>query len=239
MQIKPGQKIAVIMPAFNEEQTIAQVISGVKTAVPGADVIVIIDNTTDQTAQVARAAGATVLKLPLKLGMGCAIQTGYKYVLRNHYDFVVRMDSDGQHLPGEIDKLLQPVLKGEVDVSIGSRYQGQDHCRTPLVRRAMMVILAKVISLVYGKRFTDTTSGFNAGNRKAIKLLAHNYPTICGTPTLILLKWAGLRVAEVSVAMKERQGGVSYFTSMRKLAYVLRVLVALLTLVVKKKSFEI
>jgi len=233
-----GNKTVVIMPAFNEEKTIGEVIAGIKNSLPLADIIVIIDESTDRTPQIAKKMGAIVIRLPLKMGMGCAIHTGFKYAYRHGYNFVVRIDSDGQHMPQEINKLISPVLKGDVDVTIGSRYLENSVYRTPLVRKGVMTALAYVISLIYAKRFTDTTSGFKAMNRKAIVLLSENYPTIGGTPTLIVLRWGGLRVSEVAVAMKQREAGTSYLTSMRKLAYVFRVFAALLALLLKEKDFD-
>jgi hypothetical protein len=231
-----AEKIAVIIPAYKEEKVIATVINGVKKVIPRADIIVIVDKIIDRTAQIAGQAGAIVIKLPLKMGMGCAVQTGLKYANYYGYKFAVRMDGDGQHLPEEIPRLLIPVLKGDVDLTIGSRYRGVNNYRAPVIRRMVMGMLARVVSLIYGKKFTDTTSGFKAMNRKVIEFLADNYPTVGGTPTLILLKWAGFRVLEVGVKMKEREGGGSYFTSMRKLAYMLRVFVGLLALFLKENK---
>lgn len=229
-------KIAVIMPAYNEERTIANVIAGIKKTIPSADIIVIVDKVKDRTEQISSDLGATVIKLPLKMGMGCAIQTGFKFAYRNDYKFAIRMDSDGQHIPEEIPKLLAPVLNGEADLTIGSRYLKDSKYRAPIIRRVVMAIMSYIVSFIYGKRFTDTTSGFKAMNRKVIKFLSENYPTIGGTPTLILLKWAGFRVMEIPVQMKQREDGNSYFTSMRKIAYILRVFVELLALCLRKKD---
>jgi hypothetical protein len=228
------KKIAVIIPAFNEERTIGTVIDGIKKNLPQADVVVVIDKSTDKTALIARQRGATVIRLPIKLGIGCAIETGYKYVYRQDYEYIVKMDADGQHLPAEINKLLAPVVNGKSDVTVGSRYlNGGSNYRTSLVRRGMMAVLASLVSWVYKRRFTDTTSGFKAMNRRAAKLFSENYPSVGGTPALLVLKWGGFCVTEVGVKMEERSAGTSYFTNVRKIAYILRVFVALLALLVK------
>jgi len=236
MDMMAKHKIAVILPAFNEEQTIGEVIKGVKKSLPGAQIVVIIDKSTDRTVQIARHLGARVIRLPLKMGMGCAIQAGLKYAYRKGYEFVVRMDSDGQHIPEGIAGLLLPVLNKEADLTVGSRYLNDNRYRAPVLRRGVMAMMAWIVSVVYGRKFTDTTSGFKAMNRKALGFLANNYPTIGGTPTLILLKNSGFKVIEVGVHMKERDTGKSYFTFVRKVAYVSRVFIELLALMLRKKN---
>jgi len=238
IRTKPIGRTVVIMPAYNEEKTIAGVIAGIKKFLPDADIVVIVDKASDNTPEIAESSGATVIRLPLKMGMGCAIQTGLKYSFRRGYDFAVRMDSDGQHLPADIPALLLPVLNGEADLAVGSRYLRDGKYQAPVIRRGIMAIMAYVVSFIYGKRFTDTTSGFKAMNGKVIRFLSGNYPTIGGTPTLILLKWAGFRVMEIPVAMRQRESGSSYFTSFTKVAYIFRVLVELLALMVKKKKVD-
>ena len=154
------KKTAVIIPAYNEEKAIGRVISKVKEVLPYADVIVIIDESTDRTEEIAIQLGAIVLRLPLNMGMGCAVQTGFKYASRNGYEFVIRMDSDGQHIPEEIEKLFSDVLSGKTEVAIGSRFLELGDYPVHSTRRSVMKILAYTVSKIYGKRFTDTTSGF-------------------------------------------------------------------------------
>jgi glycosyltransferase involved in cell wall biosynthesis len=237
MLSQPG-KIIVIMPAANEEKTIGGVISGIKENLPSADIVVIVDKVQDRTPLIASQSGANVIRLPIKMGMGCAVQTGLKYAYRKGYEFAVRMDSDGQHSPGDIPALLLPVLKGEADLTLGSRYLKGGNYQAHIIRRGTMTVMANIVSWIYGKRFTDTTSGFKAMNRRVIGFLSGNYPVIGGTPTLILLKWAGFRVMEVPVEMKQRESGASYFTSFTKVAYIFMVFVELLALLVKKKNVE-
>jgi len=230
-------KIAVIMPAYNEEKTIEEVIAGIRRSLPTADIVVVVDKCQDRTPELVSNLGAILIRLPLKhMGMGCAIQTGFKYAYRRGYEFAVRMDSDGQHLPEEIPQLLRPVLNKEADLTVGSRFLEDSKYHTPFIRRGVVVIMAHLVSFIYGRKFTDTTSGFKAMNRRVIKFLSENYPTFGGTPTLILLNWAGFRVTEVAVQMKQRRTGESYFTGKTKPAYMLRVLVELLALLVKKKN---
>jgi glycosyltransferase involved in cell wall biosynthesis len=178
---------------------------------------------------VARATGeAVVLDLPCNLGIGGAVQTGFKYADRHGYDVAIQFDADGQHLAGEIEKLLAPLRDGSADVVLGSRFLGLDSFRSTAARRLGIWVFYKVNSALVGQAITDNTSGFRAYSRRAIAFLADHYPTDYPEPeAVVLLKKHGFSLAEVPVAMQERQGGASSIHGLGSLYYMVKVLLAI------------
>jgi glycosyltransferase involved in cell wall biosynthesis len=178
------------------------------------------------------AAGAAVVRLPFNLGIGAAVQTGFRYALEHGYDVAVRLDGDGQHDPSELPKLLEPLTKDQADVVTGSRFRSDDSddsYRPPLARRLGISWFARLVSLLSGQRVTDTTSGFQALNRRGIALFASEYPSDYPEveATVLLLKHR-LRLVEVPVRMREREHGSSSITFLRSLYYAIKVTLALL-----------
>ena len=218
-----------IVPALNEEIAIARVIDELRAFDPGMDVVVVDDGSVDRTAAVAVAKGARVLRLPFNLGIGGAVQTGFRFAFENGYDLAVRVDGDGQHDPSELPRVLEPVLRGEADIVVGSRFAGDgDGYRSSRTRRLGIRLLARIVSRIVGQRVTDTTSGFQALNRQGIALFArdypHDYPEVEAT---IMVFRHRLRLEEVAVAMRERGGGRSSITTLRSIYYMLKVLLAI------------
>jgi glycosyltransferase involved in cell wall biosynthesis len=218
-----------IVPAFGEERAIAGVVAEIRAFDPGLDVVVVDDGSRDGTAAAARAAGAAVVNLPFNLGIGGAVQTGFKYALAHGYDLAVRLDGDGQHDPSELPKLIEPGLAGRADNVDGSRFADDDAAyRPPLARRLGIGFFARIVSLLVRQRVTDTTSGFQALNRKGIALFAadypHDYPEVEATVMVVRHE---LRLLEVPVRMREREHGRSSITALRSLYYVVKVLLAL------------
>lgn len=219
--------IAVLIPAFNEEGTVGVVVGEVRTAIPEAAVVVIDDGSVDGTAEEARRAGAVVLRLPFNLGIGAAMQTGYRYASARSFRAAVQVDADGQHVPGEIPKLLAALDEG-ADLAIGSRFALRGSYRAPLLRRLGILFFATTVSLFTGKRFHDTTSGFRAANARVIDLFARSYPSDYPEPeAILLLSRAGFRVREVPARLRERSGGHSSITALRGLYYLCKVFLAL------------
>jgi len=223
-------RIVAIVPALNEEGIIGKVVDEIRAVSPEIDVVVVDDASSDETAAVARSHGATVLRLPFNVGIGGAVQTGFRYALAEGYDRAVRLDGDGQHDAREIPKLLEPVERGEADLVIGSRFaEGEASYRPPFARRIGIRVFARLVSLLSGQHVTDTTSGFVALDRVGIELFAreypHDYPEV--EATLIALR-SGLRLAQVQVEMRERETGASSITFVRSLYYIVKVLLALL-----------
>lgn len=219
----------VIIPAFNEADSIAGVVASIQQHIPHADVVVINDGSTDSTGALAQAAGAVVLHLPHNVGIGASVQTGYLYADREGYDVVVRSDGDGQHTPEDITRLLCALGEHNADVVIGSRYIEQRGYNGSAARRAGSLILARLISTIVGHRITDPTSGFTASNRRAIHLCARAYPHDYPEPeAIVTLHRAGLRIVEIPVTMHPRQGGRSSITSLRSAYYMAKVTLAIL-----------
>jgi glycosyltransferase involved in cell wall biosynthesis len=223
-----AMKILVIIPAYNEADSIGEVIGRARTSAPGADVVVIDDGSTDATAAIAQEAGALVVSLPYNLGIGGAVQTGYVFAAEMGYDIAVQVDGDGQHDPAEIAEIVAPLLAGQADVVIGSRYIEDRGYITPFLRRLGIFLLASIVSLIIRQRVTDTTSGFRAVNRRVIEFCAREYPRDYPEPESVVLFWrAGFRVREIPVTMNPRYGGESSITSMRSFYYMVKVLLAI------------
>ena len=223
-------RIVAIVPAFDEEGAIGSVVAAIGAFDPAIDVVVVDDGSADATAGAAAAAGATVVRLPFNLGIGAAVQTGFRWALERDYDVAVRLDGDGQHDPGELPKLLAPLERGEADVVTGSRFRGEDEegYRPPLGRRLGITWFAQLVSLLSGQRVTDTTSGFQALNREGIALFARDYPSDYPEveATVLVLKHR-LRLVEVPVRMREREHGSSSITFLRSVYYAIKVTLAL------------
>jgi glycosyltransferase involved in cell wall biosynthesis len=214
----------VVIPAFNEEHTVGDVVSSVYRAVPGACVVVVNDGSTDETAERAAAAGATVISLCFNLGVGGAVQTGYLYALRHHLDICVQIDGDGQHDPAEVPRLIEPLLAGRADMVVGSRWLGRGDYHAPRGRRLGMKILAALVHWRINTPVTDPTSGFRAVGRRCIDLFAGTYPTDFPEVESLLLATAhGLRVRETPVRMHPRAFGYSSITGLRSAYYMVRV----------------
>ena len=224
----PSERRIAIVPAYNEEQNIARVVEELHVFDPGIDVVVVSDGSVDRTAENAEAAGARVLRLPYNLGIGGAVQTGFKYAWEQGYDLAVRCDGDGQHVPGELPKVIRPVAEEEADIAVGSRFVSSDGYRSSASRRVGIRLLATVVSAIARQRVTDTTSGFQALNRRALELFAqdypHDYPEVEGMVMTIKHK---LRLVEVPVQMREREHGRSSITAFRSVYYLAKVLTAL------------
>lgn len=221
-------RLLVIIPAYNEEDSLGRVIRAVKKASPQADIAVINDGSTDATPQIAEAYGAIVLNLPYNLGIGSAMQTGFIYARNNSYDIAIQVDGDGQHDPSETGDLVTALLETSADVVIGSRYIEDRGYITPKLRRLGIVILSNLISLIVGQRITDPTSGFRALNRRAIDFCASDYPFDYPEPeAVVLFRRAGLKVREIPVTMNPRYGGESSITPLRSAYYMVKVIMAI------------
>jgi hypothetical protein len=217
-------RVLVVVPAFEEAANIAGVVHDLRAHIPTAEVLVVDDGSTDDTARRARAAGARVARLPFNLGVGAAMQTGFLAALDGGYDAAVQVDGDGQHPASEIAGLLAPILGDEADVVIGSRYLDNRGYVTPAGRRVGQRYFSGLVRMISGRRFTDTTSGFRAYNRTALAYVARSYsrdyPEV---NALVALARAGFRLREVPVTMRDRQGGASHISAWRALYYMTKV----------------
>jgi glycosyltransferase involved in cell wall biosynthesis len=220
-----------VVPALDEEATVEAVIAEIRRAEPGMAIVVVDDGSTDRTVELARLAGVTVLELPYNLGIGGAVQTGFRYALEEGFDIVVQVDADGQHDPGELERLLPPLLEERADVVIGSRFadRGTDAQATGL-RRLAMHAFGVVVSAAIGQRVRDTSSSFRALNRRAVAFCAAEYPHgfLETIEVTALLAHQGFRLVEVPVTMRPRGAGRSSLGVLRTLAYAAKVLLAVL-----------
>ncbi len=223
-----SRKRLAIVPALNEEATVGSVIDEIHRFDPGFEIVVVDDGSSDRTAAVASEHGAHVLKLPFNLGIGGAMQTGYRYAFENGFDLAVQVDGDGQHDPSELPAILEPVLDGRVDMVVGSRFAGERSYRVPLLRRLAIGFFARTISLLVRQRVTDATSGFRVVNRRGIALFArdypHDYPEVEATVMVVKHR---LRLCEVAVRMRERRAGSSSIGALNSVYYMVKVLLAL------------
>jgi glycosyltransferase involved in cell wall biosynthesis len=225
-------KVLLVVPAFNEEDSLPNLLGELRQLYSNYDVIVVDDASTDQTTRVAQTYGVAVLCLPANLGIGGAVQTGFKYASRNNYDIVVQIDGDGQHNPVFIERMLEPSIKGTVDCVIGSRYTKESPDReyhTPIPRRIGMFFSTGLLHLFTGVIVTDTTSGLRALNSRAVEYFAKEYPVDHPeAEALLMLIKKGYRLMEIPVKMRNRGAGKSLFTFFRSAIYPFRVLVGFL-----------
>ena len=222
------QRILVIMPAYNEEKNIGAVISGIREHAK-ADILVINDGSMDSTAQVALNLEVRVIDLPFNLGIGGAMQTGFKFARDNGYDIAVQIDADGQHDPKYLNEIINRLNKEGCDMAIGSRYVEETSYKSSVTRRVGMVFFSWLVYMLTGNRIKDTTSGFRAVNRKVIEYFAESYPTdYPEVDVLVRLYKKGFTVCEVPVEMLERQGGKSSITPVKSIYYMIKVSIALL-----------
>jgi glycosyltransferase involved in cell wall biosynthesis len=227
--------ILAIVPSYNEEKSLPDVIRDLKEHAPEVDVLVVDDGSHDATARVADELGVNALKLPFNLGIGGAMQAGYLYADRQGYDIAVQFDGDGQHLASEIGALLAPIREGTADIVAGSRFLVPGGYQAPLSRKIGMWVFSFLVSRILGMRVTDTTSGFRAANRRVIEYFSRHYPEdYPEVETLVLLHKNGFRTMEVPVAMRERTRGRSSITAVRAVYYMIKVVLAVFVDLLKK-----
>ncbi len=230
-----SQHLLVLIPAYNERAAIRQVVSSVRASVPDADVLVVDDGSSDNTLREAQAAGAFVVRHPFNLGIGAAVQTGLKFAQQGDYDVVVRVDGDGQHNPADAPTLISGLQAGRADVIVGSRFlDNTGSMGIPFLRCLGIFTFALLVSVLTGRRATDTTSGFFALNRRAIAALAttmpQDYPEV---ESRIVLHKAGLKTLELPTRMRGRLTGVSSIDCWRSIYYAFKVSVSVLIGAVK------
>ncbi len=238
-------KVLVIIPAFNETKSIGGVVRDIRASLPGADVLVVNDGSTDDTSGEARQSGAMVLDLPCNMGLGVAVQSGLIFAQDRGYRFVARMDGDGQHRPTELRALLAPLEKGEADMVVGSRFlkavstsggpirkqEGLtasarlNEYKPSLARRIGIGLFSGLLSILLGTRVTDPNSGLHAMNHKSISFFAKEYPPdYPEVEVRVMAHKAGLVVREIPSTMLHRTGGVSSITSLNSVYIVLEML---------------
>ncbi|WP_433744887.1 glycosyltransferase family 2 protein [Falsibacillus pallidus] len=227
------EKILIIVPAYNEEEAIAGTIKklqALKQTIPTLDVCIINDGSKDRTAEIVKSyPDVTLLDLPYNLGIGGAVQSGYKYAYKNDYDVAVQFDADGQHNEEDLLAVIKPILSGECDMCIGSRFvEKTDYVGNPL-RRLGIMYFEFLLYVLTRKKYTDATSGYRAINQKVIKMFAFDYPKDYPEPEVILfLHRRKMKIKEISVNMKQRQGGTSSITPFKSIYYMFKVTLSIL-----------
>jgi len=230
------ERVLVVVPAWNEETCVTDTINEIRAAAPYVDIVVVDDGSVDRTARRAREAGADVIELSYNLGVGGAMRAGFRYAERREYDTVIQVDADGQHDPNEIKRLLDKLAEGN-DVVIGARFADRGDYKVRGPRRWAMVLIARVLSWITGTRLTDATSGFKASGRLAIALFAEHYPAEYLGDTieaLVIAARANCKVAQVSVVMRERRGGVPSHSPLKSAVYLFRAVLALAMALVRR-----
>ena len=217
--MSPARVLAVV-PAFEEELSLPALLTELRARAPEVDVLVVDDGSRDGTGRVARECRVPVVRHAVNLGVGAALQTGFRYAVERGYDVGVQIDADGQHDPVFLPALLEPVLEGRCDVSIGSRYVARSGYHAPFARRLGMLVFSAVVRIAVGQRIADTTSGFRAYRRPVMEVCQHDFPRdFPDAPLLIALARRGFRLVEVPVQMRERKAGRSFYTLGKSLYY--------------------
>ena len=221
----PG--VLVVIPAHDEEASLPRTLAEVRERAPWAHVLVVDDGSRDDTTGVARAAAVPVVRHAINLGVGAALQTGFRWAWLHGYDIAVQLDADGQHDPGYLEVLVAPVVAGRCDVAIGSRFVSSTGYHAPWNRRLGMQVARLVVRVMLGRPIYDTTSGFRAYARPVIEVCQHDFPKdFPDAPLLIALARRGFRLEEVPVVMRERTAGQSFYTLGKQLYYPYKILLA-------------
>ncbi len=234
MNAESRDSLLIIVPAFNEQAAIGQVVREIRDSAPGVPVVVIDDCSTDGTARIARQAGAAVLSLPHHLGLGGAVQAGYKLAYELGYEYVIRVDGDGQHDPRDIPRLYETLRSSGRQMVIGSRYLDGDAHRTSLVRLLGTRFFRLVLRPILGKSVRDPTSGFVGVNRAALEVFSRSFPLeYPEIEALVVLQRRRFDFVEIPCRMRPRLGGRSTITAVRSLYYIVHVLLGVFVNILK------
>jgi glycosyltransferase involved in cell wall biosynthesis len=230
-------KKLIIIPAYNEQANILNVIRDIESKVPDFDYIIINDGSTDETVNICEQNNLNVINLPINLGIGGAMQTGYKYALRNGYDFAVQVDGDGQHSSCDILKIYKKMLEENNDIVIGSRFIKKVGFQSTFARRLGISYFSKLIKVLTHQTITDPTSGFRMCGKKVIDFFAKDYPEDYPEPESIVSAIRNkFKVVEIDVSMNERQGGISSISFLKSVYYMIKVTLAILITYSKSSS---
>jgi len=228
------KRVLIVIPAYNEAKSLPGLVRALSEEVPGCDVVVIDDGSSDNTREMLRGL-ARAVTLPCNLGIGGAVQTGWQIALRENYDFAMQVDGDGQHPPHEIPKLLEAMRESSADLIVGSRFRSEGGFKSTATRRMGIRFFALMLSAICGTRITDPTSGFRILSRRAIRLLAHRYSEdFPEVEALVVAHRAGLASLEVPVVMAERSAGRSSIGAIKSLVYMLKVPLAIFMNLLRK-----
>lgn len=221
--------VLIIIPAYNEAENIERVVDNIVQNFPQYDYVVINDGSSDSTRDICHKRGYQYLNLSINLGIGGAVQTGYKYAKDKGYDIAVQIDGDGQHDISYLANLLPFLRNGEADIVIGSRFIDKEGFQSSAARRTGIKILSTLIFLCTGCKVKDVTSGFRAVNKKFIDIYSSNYPTDYPEPEAIVAAvMHGGKIKEQPVIMREREKGTSSINLAKSVYYMIKVTLAIL-----------
>lgn len=222
-------KKLIIIPAYNEEANIEKTVTAIKKNAQEFDYIIINDCSTDNTKTICEKNNYNVVNLPINLGIGGAVQTGYRYAYEHNYDVAVQVDGDGQHNPEFLISMAEYLMKYKLDMVIGSRFIEKKGFQSSYARRMGIKFFTGLIYLVTGKKITDPTSGLRMVGRNAMNLFAHDYPRDYPEPeSVVAILRRNMKVQEIPVIMKERDGGVSSISLKKSIYYMIKVPLAIL-----------
>jgi glycosyltransferase involved in cell wall biosynthesis len=233
-------KALVIIPALNEEKILPVLLDRLKGRYPGLNILVVDDGSTDRTRKLAKASQVCVVSHPFNLGYGAAMQTGYKYALSRDYRFVVQIDADGQHEVDDLWRLLEPVMAGECDLTVGSRFLGDGSYQPTWARALGIQLFAAIASRLLGQTITDPTSGFQAMNDKVLQVFAGKYypDDYPDADTLVMLHYFGLGIKEIPVRMYPKAGSSMHRGIWRPLFYIAKMFLSLMVTYSLKGHFN-
>ena len=230
-------KKLIIIPAYNESESIENTVRDIMNNAPSFDYIVINDCSTDNTKEICETQGFNVVNLPINLGIGGAVQTGYKYALEYDYDVAVQVDGDGQHDPVFLEKMARALQAEKLDMVIGSRFIDKEGFQSSAMRRMGIKYFTMLIKAMTGKTITDPTSGLRMAGKNIIKLYASDYPKDYPEPeSVVAVLRRGMKVKEIPVVMRNRQGGVSSINPSKSIYYMIKVTLAILVESIRKKE---
>lgn len=224
-----SMRTLIIIPAYNEEECIEQVVDNLIKNYPQYDYLVVNDGSKDRTFDICKARGYEVIDLPVNLGIGGAVQAGYRYARRGNYDIAVQLDGDGQHDPKYLDEMRAIIEAGEADCVIGSRFIEKEGFQSTSSRRAGINILSTLGWILTGVRVRDITSGYRVVNRKLINIFANDYPGDYPEPeAMVISAINGCTIKEYPVIMREREAGKSSINVKKSVYYMLKVSIAMI-----------
>ena len=232
-------KKLIIIPAYNESSNIVNTIRTIESDASDFDYIIIDDCSTDNTLAICQKQGFNVISLPINLGIGGAVQTGYRYAQRCGYDVAVQVDGDGQHNPCYLEKMVEVLVQSSVNMVIGSRFITKEGFQSSFARRIGIKYFTWLIALLTGKKITDATSGLRLIDRSLIERFANHYPDDYPEPeTVVDVLVSHFKVKEIPVVMNERQGGVSSISLTKSVYYMIKVTLAILVVRLNGNCFN-
>lgn len=222
-------KKIIIIPAYNEEENKERTVNAIQKSAQGFDYVIINDCSTDNTRKICEEKEFNIVNLPINLGIGGAVQTGYKYAYENGYDVAVQVDGDGQHDPEFLNTMADYLIEHQVDMVIGSRFIEKKGFQSSITRRMGIQFFSKLIKVLTGKKITDPTSGLRMIGRNVMEIFSEDYPRDYPEPeSIVAVLRKNMKIEEIPVVMLERQGGVSSISPKKSIYYMIKVTLAIL-----------